>query len=564
MRLKFLLSLLLMILMFQFSFAQEVGIQTEQVLKRGYNKIYYISSMTGADNGGNGSMQKPWKTIAFALSKIKDASASNKCALEIAEGKYGEPTIHTKEFVDLYGGFDTLTWNRNIIQNETVLEGQSKNRIMIASDNSKIDGFVFRNGLVRGKGAAIQCVGVSPTISNNIFRTNKTLKPKNWHPKYWHRTANDGGAIYCSDGSLPIISNNVFYKNKTENGRGAGIAMDNKCGGKIINNFFYQNVSGLDDPMRSSDGGAVSIFRWSHPLVENNIIIENKSLAHNDAGGVWVALWSSPKIEKNVFLNNECGDDAGALFIGGQEHRYAKALDPMPPKDKFYITVDRNIFMGNRNPSNNSGVTRFTMESRGIFSNNLCAYNNGVYFQRSEAEIVNNTMLENFLLIETKSDLKGNKVYNNIIWGDMNVDAPSDFANNDLKQSHNGENNFTKDPDFKNDSFQIIPYGTSYDLFKFVTTVFMSGAKYKDNEFKGRIVKAGDKWGVVKSNNNNNIEIWGDLSGSTEITMLPSFNLDKNSPCIDAGKKVDAGSHDVYGNNRTSSLSKIDIGAIEH
>lgn len=545
---KFLYVFFLLTLLFifpQYIIAQDAGPKTEKVDISKYSKVYYVSSETGSDTIGNGTMNSPWRTITHAFVEIKNATKQNLYAVEVAEGKYNEPTIHLKEYIDIYGGFNVKKWDRDIFTYETVLEGNGKHRIAFGNNNTKIDGFTFRGGVVKGQGAAIDCQGVSPVISNNFFRTNKTLGPDNWKPKYWHEQANDGGAICCSDGSSPTITNNVFYKNNTENGRGAGIAMNNKCGGEVINNVFIGNVSGLNDPARSSDGGAVAVFRWSHPLIANNIIIGNKSLASNDAGGVWVALWCSPVIKKNVFLDNQSGDDAGALFVGGQEHRYDKPLDQMPSKDKFYVTIDGNVFMGNKNPSNNSGVTRFTMESRGIFENNLCAYNNGVYFQRCEAEIVNNTMLENLLLIETKADLKGNQAYNNIIWGGMEIDAPAVFSHNDSKEILKGDNNISKDPMFKNDAFQIIPFSTAYNPFKFITTIFVSGGKYKTDELKGRIVKTGDKWGVVKSNTSNNIEVWNDLSGNTEIQILPSFQLLSDSPCLNTGMNVKEDKSDI-------------------
>ena len=43
---------------------------------------------------------------------------------------------------------------------------------------------------------------------------NKTLKQKHWKPKYWHETANDGGAIYCSNEAEMNIINNVFINNQ--------------------------------------------------------------------------------------------------------------------------------------------------------------------------------------------------------------------------------------------------------------------------------------------------------------------------------------------------------------
>ena len=87
--------------------------------------------------------------------------------------------------------------------------------------------------------------------------------------------------------------------------------------------------------MRSSDAGAVSIFNWSDAVIEGNLFISNIADSKNDGGAIFIALWSSAKVNNNLFVDNHSGDDAGALFVGGQEHRYGGLpLDPIPPKDQ--------------------------------------------------------------------------------------------------------------------------------------------------------------------------------------------------------------------------------------
>jgi len=157
-------------------------------------------------------------------------------------------------------------------------------------------------------------------------------------------------------------------------------------------------------------------------LVEGNIFLSNLAGSRNDGGALFVALWSSTEIKNNIFVDNESGDDAGALFVGGQEHRYDSPLDPYPNKDEFYVTIENNTFIGNRNPTMNSGAMRFTMESRGKFSNNIVAQNNGVYFQRSETEITNNLILDNMLVIETKEGLDKSVIKDNLIYADFILD----------------------------------------------------------------------------------------------------------------------------------------------
>ncbi|MCB9207355.1 MAG: hypothetical protein H6611_08650 [Ignavibacteriales bacterium] len=64
---------------------------------------------------------------------------------------------------------------------------------------------------IEDNGTAIFCNGTSPIISNNIFENNITLKPSIWAPKFWHETANDGGAVYGCNGASPEIQKFIIY-----------------------------------------------------------------------------------------------------------------------------------------------------------------------------------------------------------------------------------------------------------------------------------------------------------------------------------------------------------------
>lgn len=560
------LKLLLLLLVFSgYSIAQIIGPKTTWVKLNNYSKVIYVSE-SGSDESGSGIKSNPYKSIQKAFSVLGKQSAENRYAVLVAAGKYGGETIKLEEYIDLYGGFNKLNWERDIFANASILSTDKGKQLFIGADNCIIDGFNIRNNEFRGKGAAFFCNGTSPTITNNVFFRNKTLIPENWQPKYRHLIANDGAAIYAENGASPIIKDNLFYDNSTECGRGAGIALHKNCGGVISGNVFMNNVVGLNDPERSSEG-AVSVFDWSNPIIENNLFLNNSALAANDAGGLFVALWSAPKILKNIFVNNSATDDAGALFIGGQEHRYDSPLDPIPPKEKFYVEVNGNLFVANSNSSKNSGAFRITMETRGSFLNNICVYNTGTYFQRSEMEIYNNTLLENFILIETKEGLEKSFVANNIIWGDLNIDAPAEFSNNNSRNEILGKDNFSKDPLFIKDSFRMEPILTAFNNMNQTTYLLISNTKFNENELTGRIVKAGNKWSVVKANSNNSIELWGDLSGELEVFVLSSFQVDKDSPCIDSGKNIEVVKTDYKGNPRPikgKTSLKHDVGAYEY
>lgn len=539
------------------------GPKTETVDTTLYQKIMYVSLSTGNDADGTGIAENPYQSINHALSKIRGAGADSRVALFIAGGDYSEPTIRMKEYVEIFGGFDPETWQRDIFQYRTLLSGGKERRVIIAAENSRLDGFVISDGMIRGKGAGIYCYQASPKITNNIFTNNKTLGPVPWQPKYWHEMAHDGGAIHCENGAAPVIENNLFVKNYTENGRGAAISFYKKCSGRIAHNVFLQNTSGLNDPARSSDGGAVSIFDWCDTEITNNLFIQNKALSNNDGGAMFVALWSSAKITGNLFVDNECGDDAGALFIGGQEHRYDAPLDPLPSEQDFYVSISGNTFLGNNNPSKNSGAMRFTMESRGKFVNNVVAHNSGIYFQRSDVRVINNTILDNFLFIETKEGLKPGVIRNNILWADVDIQTPVTFRYCNSRSAIEGEGNFSAEPGFNNDLIELPALATNYAPKSRQTEIYVPDADFESNVLANRILKSGDHWGVIHSNDENHIRIWGDFSGAISYTILPTYHLAATSPCIDQGFAEYAPDSDFDGDQRPAGAG-IDVGADEY
>jgi hypothetical protein len=238
---------------------------------------------------------------------------------------------------------------------------------------------------------------------------------------------------------------------------------------------------------------------------------------------LFVALWSSPAIRTNLFVGNRCGDDAGALFVGGQEHRYDRPLDPLPDRDRFFVEIRDNQFIGNENPSRNSGAMRFTMESRGAFVDNLVVQNSGIYFQRSEATIEDNRILDNFLLVETKTGLNPCTIRNNLIWGDLTLETEARVEDNILREQREG--NRSDAPRFRDDWGEIRVFSAAFDARRCVTTLTVAGKKYRGNDLGQRIVKAGERWGVVKSNDEFAIEVWGDLSGCLQVTLLPTYQM---------------------------------------
>jgi hypothetical protein len=540
-----------------------------------YGLVRYVSQDKGSDAQGEGSKEKPWGSLSHAINQCRDASADKPVAVLVAAGTYRQASLAMRPYVDLYGGHDSSDWSRDIWSYRTVLQGDGTRRILLGANHARLDGFYLTGGKVRGKGGAILCEGVAPTLTNNVFTANGTLIPVPWKPKQIHEKANDGGAIACLNGASPRIQNNLFAGNTTEAGRGGAVACDSKASPSILRNVFLNNVSGQKDPMRSSDGGAISVFEYSHPEIRDNLVIQNEALGSNDGGGIFVALWSSPVISGNLIVGNACTDDAGGLFIGGQEHRYGVPLDPVPPPETFRVRVEGNMIAGNANPNANSGAMRITMESRAELVNNIVARNQGgVYLQRSELLLRNNTFLQGVRFVEEKETVGPGNFVNNILRGGFDLKAKATVAYCNVEGGAQGAGNLDSDPLFFEDGHRGQARIREQSDRRFETTLErLNGSALRRNELAGRPARVGESWTVVQSNDSSRVVVWGSLpsglasAAAFDFEVLPSWRLRAESPCVDSGTNQDAPSKDFEGDPRPLSGRKsltVDIGADEY
>ena len=151
----------------------EIGPETMPVEFEKYQSVFYVSDAFGSDETGDGSHDNPWETIQKALASVTDADADFRCAILIGAGDYSRDTFEMIQHVDLYGGFDSLSWARDIYKYPTELQGDKKRRIIIGADNALLDGFIIKEGRIRGKGAGVFCDGVSP-VSYTHLRAHET------------------------------------------------------------------------------------------------------------------------------------------------------------------------------------------------------------------------------------------------------------------------------------------------------------------------------------------------------------------------------------------------------
>jgi len=539
-----------------------------------YKTVFHVDGKNGSGKRKSGSKKSPWATITTALKEARKEPGPR--AILVAEGHYSEGTITLEEGEALFGGFSSKDWTRGIMEHPTVLDGQRQGRVMVLhADSITVDGFHIINGEMADYGAGVLCDGVSPQITNNVFQKNRVLAPEGWNPKYRHELAKDGAAIACLNGASPVIAHNIFMFNETVIGRGAAVTAHRDSHPQITNNVIMHNVVGIDDPKRSSEG-AISAYGYSDPLIEGNLVAMNRAENSNDAGGIFIALWANPVIRHNWILGNYCDDDGAGLFIGGQEHRYDTPLDPVPPPSKFEVLVEKNIFMGNRNRTENSGAMRITMETRGNLINNIVAHNHGgVYLQRSEMKVFHNTIKDNLLMVETKHTVGPSDVRNNLILDTADIQAPTRYTHNASRNFTYGEGNFVimeKNPGFREDGFTASIATMKWLPEHKLTQVDIFAETPLEGDFSGRVIRIGNFWSVVESNTPLRFFVWGQAPDAEPnvtrdfMEILPTYRPVAGASFLDRGDPGTGVMDDFEGNPRPgpgAGEDRPDLGAYE-
>jgi hypothetical protein len=519
---------------------KKVGPITESIDQDLYQEIRYVSVSTGSDVTGDGSEENPWQSVIIALLNISDESESNRYALLIAGGTYDHGTIYMQEWVDLYGGFDPVDWKRDIFVNKTILDGVGLRRVVIGQNNSLIDGFMITNGLSRSHGAGILCDDTSPVIKNNTITKNIVLEPENFSRDRIHQEGHHGGGIACLFNAIPVIKNNLITENQTSVGTGAGIAFygwfrregapetrmeDNfMVGGLqplVENNVFLNNISGVNDysRSRSSSGGAISCAHEARPVIRNNVVVGNEARGRSDAGGIYCEYYSYPLIEGNWILGNICDDDGGGFYT-------MKTGNPV---------LKNNIIAGNWTHGGGVGGIRISKEGRATILNNLIIYNpgGGVRSVDSYAEINNNIILYNSgsygVGYSNKFSYMGASIIRDNLIRDNEkgaidittaMGAEPIIANNNVDDEweEKGDKNYNQIPLFRSRSIIGEAKQITYNQDTFITLLTIDDTSKTIKNIKGKVIRVGNDWGVIKNYQNKKIHVWGLLESSARTS----------------------------------------------
>jgi len=510
----------------------KIGPQSEKIDESIYQQILYVSMTTGSDTTGDGSEDNPWQTVISA------------------SGIYDQGTIYMQEWIDLYGGFNPETWERDLVKNRSILDGRGLRRVVVGRSNSRIDGFVITNGLSRSHGAGILCDDTSPTITNNYIINNLVLDPESFNRDRIHQEGYHGGGIACLFNSVPSIKNNLIYGNRTSVGTGAGIAFygwvrlegapatrveDNILtdGWKacVENNVIIGNISGVNDfsRTRSSSGGGIACAHEARPIIRNNVVIGNEARGRSDAGGIYSEYYSYPTIEGNWILGNISDDDGGGFYTMKLGHP----------------VLLNNIIAGNWTRGGGVGGIRLSKEGRATIRENLIIYNPGGGLQcvDSYLELEDNIILYNsggsgLTYVNNFSYMKPIIIKNNIIRDNeekairivKNAGSTPIVEDNNVDDDwvDKGENNINRIPIFRKNGKIGKAKEILFDPEKFLTFITLDESSKKYSGLEGRVVRIGNDWGVIKDQQENIIRIWGLLESAgkelVEFEILPSYS----------------------------------------
>ncbi len=583
----------------------DYGPQTEAVSLEDYSQVIHVAADSSAGAKADGTKSAPFPIVAKALSKATPTSRK-RVAILVAKGTYAGETIQMKEGVDLFGGYSPEDWTRDIEANETVLDGEGKQRVLIGANDSRIDGFTIARGRTDGFGGGLLCESASPEITNNVFENNGTIRPADFNAENtMHQEGNGGGAIALI-GSSPIVRGNTFSKNKTEVGNGGGILCLSLSSPRIEGNLFVGNVIGeKDEDTRSSNGGAIGCSHSSSPRIVGNVLLENHAGGRGDAGGIYLEYHCSPHIEKNLLTRNTSDDDGAAIYVmkGSRPTLSFNTIVGNAQGGKGGSTVRLSkvgsaVLNGNRIIGNQS--TGFVaVDSWADTSNNLFAFNKGGAIADSRGELVctNDTICdqpENGVSIEqgsvylTNAIVSGNGktgvnvqsgnivFFNCLIEGGVfqHEEAGGEIeVNGEIPGSLRGRENFDADAKFEPDSWEGTAKSISYDAGRFMTALELDGSNAPAERAVGGALRVGESWGIVSKVNNNQVSLWGDFTeevdasdGAIPLFVPSSYRLTAGSPCVNKGKNLGAPLYDFDSEARPVhriTQGSVDVGADE-
>jgi len=317
--------------------------------------LVYVAT-TGSNTNGAGTIDLPYQTIGFALTKVATTGV-----VQAAAGIYRERNI-------IWPVYSNITL-RGAGSNETIISGQALGRVISveAVINLSIESLTIKDGSIESEGAGIRLnTGANLLLRNVNFIKNMA------YPGYSGAIHNRGGMItaeFCS-----FISN--------EAGSGA-------ISGNIYPNARYVIKNCLFKDNSAYNGGVTLAGYWK---VSGSNFINNRAY---QSGG----LWGQGGVSYNSGVPGTTWEVADCSFIGNNAWVGGVACGGD-------WSIDRCTFEGNSS-SYNGGVSINTDHwtvSNSRFLKNSAVGNGGVVFSSTGVYI---TDVTNCLFVSNEAVIGG-------------------------------------------------------------------------------------------------------------------------------------------------------------
>ncbi|MBR5504100.1 MAG: hypothetical protein IKV87_06640 [Methanobrevibacter sp.] len=297
------------------------------------SKSIYVSTI-GSDDSGDGSKDKPYQSIRYAIEK-----SDNDSTIYLANGTYNGEN-NQKLSVD-----KTLTI-KGESRETTIIDGEDKSQLFLMNSNAKLTliGLCLTNAFMEGNesenGGAIINEGGQLTLINSTIKDS--------YGNY------NGGAIYNNMGRLNII-NSRFINNSAIQYGGCIYTLGIT---NIDKSYFQENFITAEKGVGGTiaAGGVINInntdFIRNHAIYSaaallslGNATIDNCNFINQTTQYTAGAISN----HGNMFINN-------SLFYGGEARFYAGAI-LAPPSGHHVFTEVYNTVFDNNHVGNHGAVT---------------------------------------------------------------------------------------------------------------------------------------------------------------------------------------------------------------
>lgn len=323
---------------------------------------------------------------------------------------------------------------------------------------------------------------------------------------------NKGGIFRFNMFSKAVIANSRFSNCKAA--EAAGIMCEGSSI-KIFKNIFINNAA--------ETNGAISCVGASpsyQSTIYGNLFVNNTATMYGYAGGGAIGVTDYTKIFNNTFFGNKSyginGDCAGAIYCGNGSN----------------TVIYNNKFSNNQSINGTGGAIGSVGNNVDIYNNLIVNNEGGGAIRCGNATIYNNTIANNKTNYNGAAIIVSSSINitNNIIWGNTGIDIIF------LTTEYNCDPNF---------SYCDIEGGQT-------SIGFPSGATYT---------------GTYSNNKNQDPQFINPSNGAGVLfdgLYSTNWNLNINSPCIDAG--AISGSYPSYDLDLNPRIvnGRIDMGAYEY